>query len=268
MRVQSLWIYPIKGARGIALEQVRVMAAGFEHDRRWMVVNPQGQFMTQRQQPALARLTVTITPDGLRLSFADHPAPVVIPLTPTGTECPVQVWRTETIGLDQGEAIAQWLSQCLATPCRLVAQSPQHPRPTDPAYAPGGRVSFADGYPVLLTNTASLADLNERIRANQGQSVGMERFRPNLVVESGIAFGEDEWRSLRIGAVNFKAVKGCDRCIVTTTDQQTGARNPDKEPLKTLATFRQRQGKLYFGENLIPQSEGVIQVGDEVAIVA
>ncbi len=96
----------------------------------------------------------------------------------------------------------------------------------------------------------------------------MERFRPNLVVESGIAFGEDEWRSLRIGAVNFKAVKGCDRCIVTTTDQQTGARNPDKEPLKTLATFRQRQGKLYFGENLIPQSEGVIQVGDEVAIVA
>ncbi|TVQ53036.1 MAG: MOSC domain-containing protein [Spirulina sp. DLM2.Bin59] len=266
MRVQSLWIYPIKGARGIALEQVRVMATGFEYDRHWMIVNPQGQFMTQRQHPQLARLVVAITPKGLRLSLGENLAPMVIPLAPTGTECPVQVWRTETIGLDQGEAIAQWLSHHLATPCRLVAQSPHHPRPTDPAYAPGGQVSFADGYPVLLTNTASLKDLNERIEANQGEPVGMERFRPNLVIESGVAFGEDAWRSLSIGAVNFKAVKGCDRCIVTTTDQHTGARNPNKEPLKTLATFRQRQGKVYFGENLIPQTEGVIQVGDEVTI--
>lgn len=267
MRVQALWIYPIKGARGIALDRVAVQRAGFEYDRRWMVVNLQGQFMTQRQHPSLARLAVAITPEGLRLSFAGNPAPVAIPLEPRGTECPVQVWRTATVGLDQGEAIAQWLSHHLATPCRLVAQSPQHPRPTDPAYAPGGAVSFADAYPVLLTNTASLADLNERIGVNQGQPVPMERFRPNLVVECGIAFGEDEWRSLAIGAVQFEAVKGCDRCIVTTTDQQTGARNPNKEPLKTLATFRQRQGKLYFGENLMPQSEGVIQIGDEVAIV-
>lgn len=267
MRVEALWVYPIKGARGIALDWVTVRAAGFEHDRRWMIVNPQGQFMTQRQHPQLARLEVAIAPDGLRLSFGGNPAPVLIPLTPMGAECPVQVWRTETIGLDQGEAIAQWLSHHLETPCRLVAQSPQYPRPTDPAYAPGGHVSFADAYPVLLTNTASLKDLNERIIARQGQPVGMERFRPNVVVEGGQPFGEDEWRSLRIGAVQFEVVKGCDRCIVTTTDQQTGARDSHKEPLKTLATFRQRQGKLYFGENLVPQSEGVIQVGDRVEIL-
>lgn len=268
MRLESLWIYPIKGARGIALERVAVQAAGFESDRRWMIVNSQGQFMTQRQHPQLARLEVAIAPEGLGLSFGGNPAPVLIPLEPTGAECPVQVWRTQTIGLDQGKAIAQWLSHCLETPCRLVAQSPHHPRPTDPAYAPGGQVSFADGYPVLLTNTASLRDLNERIRANQGQPVGMERFRPNLVVESGQPFGEDQWRSLRIGGVVLKAVKGCDRCIVTTTDQQTGVRDPHKEPLKTLTTFRQRQGKLYFGENLVPQSEGVIQVGDRVEILS
>jgi uncharacterized protein YcbX len=159
----------------------------------------------------------------------------------------------------------------LESPCRLVRQSPEHPRPTNPAYAPGGTVSFADGYPLLLTTTASLADLNRRIQASDptAECVSMRQFRPNIVIEldDARAFEEDDWGSVQIGDITFDCVKPCDRCIVTTTDQSSGQRNLEKEPLKTLGTFRRFNNKLLFGENLVPRSLGTLRVGDELQIL-
>jgi hypothetical protein len=156
-----------------------------------------------------------------------------------------------------------WFSRYLGFDCRLVYMDEAAHRPVDPQYAPEGReVSFADGYPLLLTAEASLADLNARLDA----PVPMNRFRPNLVVAGGMAFAEDGWSRVRIGAVPFQVVKPCARCVVTTIDPQTAAQG--KEPLRTLSRFRRRQGKVFFGENLIPEQPGIVRVGDPVEVLA
>jgi uncharacterized protein YcbX len=273
MQVDELWIYPVKSCRGIAVEQIEVTPTGLSQDRHWMIVDIQGQFLTQRTHPKMTQIGVALDAERLMLSDCRGVLdPIAVPRFGTGDERGVQVWSTRTTALDQGDAIAAWLTTLIETPCRLVRQLPDYPRPTNPDYAPGGTVSFADGYPLLLTTTASLAELNRRIQAADptADPVPMEQFRPNVVIDldPDRAFEEDEWRSLRINAVTLNAVKPCDRCIVTTTHQTSGDRNPHKEPLKTLATFRRVQGKLLFGENLVPQTLGYVQRGDRLEILA
>lgn len=276
MHVSELWVYPIKSCRGISLPQAAVEPTGLERDRQWMIVEPDGKFITQRKFPQLTQIVVSWDETSLILAQAsgEYP-PCRVPLNLAGPEMAVQVWRSHTTALDQGDTVATWLTNFLDHPVRLVRQSPAHVRPVNPTYAGGDDVpvSFADGYPVLVTNTASLADLNARLGQTYGDgdrapTLPMNRFRPNIVLEHDVAFAEDTWSRLQIGTVQLDLVKPCDRCVVTTTDQISGQRDRTQEPLKTLATFRNipKQG-IMFGENAIPRQLGAIAVGDTVSVV-
>ncbi len=260
--VNQLWIYPIKSCGGISLTQVEVTLTGFKGDRQWMIVDREGNFLTQRTYPQLARVNVQLTATELILDF-DHLPTFRLPTQQTGDLKAVTVWRSHVQAIDQGDAVALWFSEVLQIPCRLVRQSPDHIRAINPKFAlwENQPVSFADGYPILLANTASLALLNQKLP----QPIPMDRFRPNLVVATDDAFCEDDWQRLSIDDLELVQAKPCDRCIITTTDQQTGDRHPQKEPLRTLQTFRYAKDKgILFGINLMPTSIGAIAIGDRV----
>ncbi len=269
MRVKSLHIYPIKSCRGISLSESEVTPKGFKNDREYMIVNSAGKFLTQRQHPQLATLAVEIEGDYLCLftevGVKESGRKDYFRLRPIteGKTTLVQVWRDSTEAIDQGDEVADWLENFLGFPCRLVKQSEYHIRPIDPNYAGNSNspVSFADGYPYLITNTASLEELNRKI-PDEGDRVPMNRFRPNIVIETDKPFIESQWREIIIGDVRFSLVKPCTRCIITTTNQDTGERNINQEPLKTLQTFRKGKEGIMFGENMIPQQTGTIKVGD------
>ncbi|WP_413167403.1 MOSC domain-containing protein [Capilliphycus salinus ALCB114379] len=274
MNVTGIFIHPIKSCQRIELPQAEVTPKGFVWDRELMIVDQNHKFMTQRDYPQMAKIRVQLSEEMISLSVPGEPIEAFT-FQPhfTGNPLEVKIWRDNTTAIDQGDDVADWLQKALKLsseqPCRLVRQSPQQIRPVNPNYArrPEDRVSFADGYPFLLTNTASLAELNRRITLNNSvncSEVPMIRFRPNLVIESEFPFVEDRWKLIKIGGVYFDVVKPCDRCIVTTTDQFTGKRDESKEPLKTLATFRRQAGGVMFGQNLIPVNTGVIRQNDPV----
>ena len=270
--IAGLFIYPIKSCAGIALSEAFVTPNGLAGDREFMVVDEQGKFLTQRQYPQMATLMVERQAEHLRLSCTGM-EPFTLPLTTTGMERAVTVWRDQVIALDQGQAVAEWLQQALNLPhpIFLVRQTADYPRYIDHDYrpTPDATVSFADGFPLLVTNSASLADLNQRIITNGHSPVPMSRFRPNLVLETDIPFGEDQWQSLRTKSMTLDLVKPCSRCVVTTTDQATGDRPPGKglqEPLATLQTFRMVPGQgIMFGQNAVPRSLGKLRVGEPVS---
>jgi hypothetical protein len=278
MIVSELCIYPIKSCQGIKLKQAQVTPKGFRWDRELMLVNQQGRFLTQRQYPYLAKVQVELIDARITLKTQDASVkPISFTPTLTGTEIEVEIWRDRTVAIDQGDELAQWFHQVLKLEnnkqCRLARQSPQHIRQINQKYAVRGNevVSFADGYPFLLTATASLEELNHRIQDMYQQpekTIPMERFRPNIVVTTKKPFIEDHWKLIQIGEVVFTVVKPCSRCIITTTDQQTGARDESKEPLRSLGTFRQfaEQGVM-FGENMCPQNTGLVKVGDSLQIL-
>jgi uncharacterized protein YcbX len=264
MQVTDLYIYPIKSCRGIALDQATVRAKGLLWDREYMLVDTRGNFLSQRQYPQLATVGVAIQDHSLILtqenkSFILHPQD-------KGYRSAVLIWRDRTWGIDQGDTVASWFSEILRQPCRLVRQAPEVIRPVDPRYAPNTStpVSFADGYPLLLTGEGSLAQLNRRLAEKGNSAVPMDRFRPNVVVDTTTPFIEDEWQKIEVGEVKFWVVKPCSRCLVPTTDQNTGERNPEQEPLKTLQSFRRSPLGVLFGQNLIPESLGIIRRGDTV----
>lgn len=274
MNVTGIFIHPIKSCQRIELEQAEVTPKGFLWDRELMIVDQHHQFMTQRNYPQMAKIRVQLSEGMISFSVQDETIePFTFEPNLTGNLLNVQIWRDHTIAIDQGDAVANWLQNALKLSseqtCRLVRQSPENIRLVNPNYAqrPSDQVSFADGYPFLLTNTASLAELNRRIKANHTVEflpIPMIRFRPNIVIESEFPFIEDHWKLIKIGAVYFDVVKPCDRCIVTTTDQLTGKRDEFKEPLKTLSTFRRQTGGVMFGQNIIPINTGVIHNGDQV----
>ncbi|MDY7013829.1 MAG: MOSC domain-containing protein [Cyanobacteriota bacterium] len=277
MNVTGVFIYPIKSCRGIALQQAEVTPKGFAWDREFTIVDEGGKFITQRHYPQLAKVRVALERDAIALSLEDDSCES-FQFTPQldGAEIRVEIWRDRVIGIDQGNRVARWLQTALNVTgnFRLVRASPHHPRPVNPKYAvrDGDPVSFADGYPFLLTNTASLDELNRRLEATyngHAQAVPMNRFRPNIVVNGDEPFAEDRWDAIQIGEVSFDLVKPCDRCIITTTNQFDGERNSQGEPLKTLSTFRSvSQVGILFGENMIPRHVGSIQVGDRAEVLA
>jgi uncharacterized protein YcbX len=237
-----------------------------------MVVDNQGKFLTQRQHPQLATVKVEIVAKKIKLSHQDNSIePLEFTPKEDNPQIPVQVWHDHTIAIDQGDNVAQWFQQVLSiNDCRLVKQSSQHIRPISPTYSTQNNqpVSFADGFPYLLTNTASLKELNQRLEKKypqQNQQIPMIRFRPNIVIETQTPFIEDRWHSLTIGKITFDLVKPCSRCQITTTDQKTGAKNPFQEPLTTLSSFRHipQQG-IMFGQNMIPQNHGIIDITEAV----
>lgn len=261
LRLLDIIRYPVKSTAGHAVAEAVVEARGLAGDRRWMVVDAGGVFLSQRSTPRLALLRATPTPTGLRLSGPGR-ADLVVPRPEAGAPRRAVVVWDDTVAAAEAPAAADWLAAYLGSPAALVYLPDDVVRPVDPAYGDAGdHVSFADGYPVLLTTTASLDDLNARLPA----PLPMNRFRPNLVVEGGEAFEEDRWARVRIGDVAFRVVKPCARCAVTTVDQATGV--PGKEPLKTLATFRRTEGKVMFGQNLIPEAGGTVHRGDRVEVL-
>lgn len=259
-------IYPVKGLRGSYVTQAVVEPWGIKGDRRWMLVDAQGVFLSQRKLPKMATIDACLLDGGLRLS-ADGVAPLEVS-EPGRSERSVEVaiWKSRvpaSAGPPESEA---WLSAVLGTACRLVFMAdPADARPADPEYAlASDRVSFADGYPLLVTSAASLADLNARL----DRPVPMERFRTNLAIDGAAAWAEDRWHRLQIGDAAFEVVKTCDRCAVTTVDQVSGRKFEDNEPLQTLGGFRRDgRGRIIFGQNLVPRRLGSIAVGDAVAVV-
>ena len=258
MSVRGLFVHPIKSCAPISIGVAEVGLRGFRDDRRWMVVDGDGRFLTQREVPALGEVRVGI--DGERLVLDDDLA--VPRRLVEGVRVPVTVWSHAGHALEHVPAAA-WCSRRLGRTARLVYMPDDEVRPVNPARGrPGDQVSFADAYPVLLTAETSRLDLERRA----GTTLAMARFRPNVVVSSGAPCEEDTWARLRLGAVSFRNVKPCDRCVVTTIDPVD--RTHGKEPLRTLATFRERDGSVYFGVNLIPDQEGVVRVGDAVVVDA
>lgn len=278
MIVSDLYVYPLKSCQGIKLKRAEVQPKGFLGDREMMLVTKSGKFLTQRQYPRLAKVQVQLKNNQVVLAVQnENIAPLIFTPTLTGSKVEVEIWSDNTIAIDQGDRVAQWFHNVLQLDpqkeCRLVKQSPEYIRPLKSRYASEGNkaVSFADNCPYMLTTTASLAELNERIveiHQQQKRAIPMDRFRPNIVIETSEPFVEDSWSLIQIGEVQFSVVKPCSRCIITTVDQQRGEKNELKEPLQTLGTFRQfgEQGVM-FGENMTSRNSGVIQVGDRLQVL-
>ena len=246
----GLHVYPVKSCRGIALEEARVTETGLEHDREWMVVAPEGRFLTQRELPRLALVGTRLEQRSLWLS-APHAAPLEVPLDHDGIPAEVVVWRDRCAARDAGDAAARWLGDLLDRQVRLVRFDAAHHRQSDPAWTGTTRAyaKFADGFAMLAISTASLADLNARLP----QPLPMNRFRPNLVLDGLPPYGEDTLGEFRVGdQVRLRAVKPCTRCAITTTDQDTGEVD-GVEPLRTLKTYRwnARLHGIEFGQNVI-----------------
>ncbi len=264
MVVAEIHVFPVKGLAGIAVPQARVEACGLQHDRRWLAVDRAGRFVTQRVLPSMAAIRTEVTPQRLRLSHPDHGSIDVAVPGPDAARIAVTVWRNTLQAALAGPAADAWLSAALGQELRLVHMHDPSLRPINPAYGePGESVSFADGYPVLLTSLGSLADLNARL----ANPVPVGRFRGNIVVDGAPAWAEDRWRLVRIGSAAFRVVKPCDRCIVTTIDQRTGERPDRSEPLRTLGLFRHDERGIMFGQNLVPAALGWIAVGDRVGVL-
>ncbi len=268
MRILSeIWVYPVKSLGGMALTEAKVEPRGLQHDRRWMLVDHTGRFVSQREIPAMALLGVAVDKSHLTVFWKKNPeANIRIPLAgPTGdTETlRVEIWDDRCPALVCSSETNDWFSDNLRQHLRLVYMPDTTRRRVDEQYAPEGQhVGFADAYPFLIIGQASLDDLNSRL----AQPLPMNRFRPNFVFTGGAPFEEDSWGALEIGNWKFQGVKPCARCIIPTTDQETGERAA--EPLKTLATFRKQGNKILFGENLVwlGEGDGRVKVGDVVKI--
>ena len=263
--VSNLTYYPIKACRGFDVDETQVERMGFANDRRMMVVTPEGEFLTQREHAKLALVTPTLKNDTVTLSAPNFDS-IQFGIQTSGTRTPVNIWKSKGVGaIDQGDESAQWFSDWLGAPVRLVRIDPNFKRRLNPDYAVNAEdhTGFADGYPILIISEASLQDLNSRLDASR--PLPMNRFRPNLVVKGCEPFAEDTWKRIRINGMEMALVKPCPRCVVTTIDKET--LKQDKEPLKTLNTYRNQNGGAMFGMNVIPLSEGQIKVGMEVEVL-
>jgi uncharacterized protein YcbX len=262
LQVSELYIYPIKSLGGIALNSVEVTDRGFKYDRRWMLVDGNNRFVSQREFPKMALLKVAVNFDGLTVVDSQTSECLTIPFHQQTDElCIATVWDEpmETIYVSKEADI--WFSKILGFTCRLVYMPDHTTRHVDEKYAPAGFInSFADGYPFLIIGQASLDDLNSRLK----DPLPINRFRPNIVFTGGQPFEEDQMQSLAINEINFNGVKLCARCIIITINQNTLVKN--KEPLKTLATYRRRGNDVLFGQNLIHTGSGFISVGDEINV--
>jgi uncharacterized protein YcbX len=271
LTVTDMYRYPVKSCRGDQIAAGTVEPWGLAGDRRWMIVDLGGEVVTAREHPRLVLVTPFLDDGGIRLTGPDGPDLRVT--APHGDELiPVTVWQSKLLAAPAGAAADAWFSRVTGERVRLVyLDDPTRRRPNPDYSRDGDRVSFADGYPLLLTTDSSLAALNEVIAAGPRAAEGplpMRRFRPNLVVAGTAPWAEDGWRRLRVGEVTFRSVKGCDRCVLTTIDPDTAATG--KEPIATLSRCRRWDGKVWFGVNLIPdgpQPGRSIRIGEPVEIL-
>jgi uncharacterized protein YcbX len=260
LELASIHVYPVKSLGGFAVEESQLTDRGLEHDRRWMLVNEKGSFLTQRELPMLACLHLAPTGSGFRITDMRDNATLELPWArEKGVRQKVTVFDDHVEALYGPPSIDAWFSDRSKCTVHLVYMPATSHRPVDAGYAERLN-SFSDGFPYLIISQASLDDLNARLT----DPVGMERFRPNLVIAGGTAFQEDGWSGIDIGTARFELVKPCGRCVITTVDQQTGERG--KEPLRTLSIYRSNAHKVLFGMNAVGDLQGTVRVGDAVHI--
>ena len=260
----ALYRYPLKSAIGQPLQRSSIDALGLVGDRRWMLVDAaSGRFLSQRAVAKMSQLNALMSEAGLELSAPGHPSlQVKVPLD--GELRGVTIWQDSLRVPDAGDEAAQWVSDFVGKATRLVYVPQERARTVDAGYGePGDKVAFADGFPLLLIGQGSLNDLSNRV----GRPLEMLRFRPNLVVDDIQPFAEDGWKRIRIGSLDFRVLKPCSRCILTTLDPETGERSADREPLTTLKTYREQDGNVMFGQNLVCDGAGVIEVGMPVQVL-
>jgi uncharacterized protein YcbX len=258
--LSSLTFYPIKSCRGISVASAELDDRGIRHDRRWMLVDATGRFLTQREWPRLALVKVSLLPDALALD-APRMSPLRVPLhSDSRTPQQVLVWNDVVTAYDSGNEAAAWFSEFLGAPTRLVFM-PDNATRVAQRNGLTSRIGFVDAYPMLLMSESSVADLNSRL----SEPVPMNRFRPNLVITGALPYAEDGWDETIIDGINFRCVKPCARCVTTTVKQETGEKGT--EPLRTLAAYRSVGGNVLFGMNVMHAGIGSIHVGSTVSIV-
>ena len=260
LQLSQIWIYPVKSMSGIPVTSASVRPKGLEYDRRWMLIDEEGTFMTQRVHPKMALFKTSLSEDGLKIHF--HTDTLNVPINTTeGAVIQSRVWNDPVVTQEVSPDHSRWVSERLGVSCRLVFFPEKNPRPVDPEYKiQDDHVSLADGYPFLIIGQASLDYLNSLLQ----HPLPINRFRPNFVFTGGEPHEEDTWRNFVIGGNKFAGVKPCSRCIMTTIDQDKGEKGV--EPLPTLARYRKVNNKIQFGQNVIALEYGQVSVGDEITV--
>jgi Uncharacterized Fe-S protein len=264
LTISELFIYPIKSLGGISLPSALVTDTGFEYDRKWMLVDSNLRCLTQRGHPSMALLQVELTSTGLKVFHKNKTnCFITIPFIPSFSQpVVVQIFdETCEAALVSSEA-DKWFSDMLSIDCRLVYMPASMKRFVDNQYATNNEITgFSDSFPFLIIGQASLDDLNSKL----AEALPINRFRPNIVFTGGTAYQEDFMEHFIINDINFYGVKLCARCVIPTINQVDASRS--KEPLKTLATYRQRDNNIYFGQNLLAKGNGTVSVGDQLSII-
>lgn len=264
IKVSQLYIYPIKSLGGISLSSVNVTDRGFEYDRRWMLIDHNNRFLTQREFTSMALLQVQLLADGLKVFHKqDENNFIIVPFAPLKNErLATDIWGIACNPLLVSDEADKWFSAALNISCRLVYMDDDTQVKIDERYnIDNSLTSFSDGFPILMISEASLNDLNSKAT----EALPVNRFRPNLVISDANAFEEDSMKEFVINDIHFYGVKPSSRCVLTTIDQNTAAKG--KEPLKTLAAYRNMNNKIYFGENVIAAGTGTIHIGDSITIL-
>jgi uncharacterized protein YcbX len=263
LQISQLYIYPIKSLGGIALDTAFLTDRGLQHDRRWMLIDANNRFLSQRENAQMALLKTALSDDGVVVSYTPDNSSIIIPFLPQSEEMlDVTVWDDTCRAQLVISHIDEWFSEKLNLPARLVYMPDDSLRQTDPRYTKEGSItSFSDAYPMLIIGQASLDDLNTRLP----DALPMNRFRPNIVFTGGEAYSEDTMKHINVNGIDLYGVKLCARCVMTTIDQDSAKKG--KEPLKTLAKYRLKNNKIYFGQNLVHANEGILNVGDAITIL-
>ncbi|RWY54138.1 MOSC domain-containing protein [Mucilaginibacter gilvus] len=263
LQVSALYIYPIKSLGGIIVDTAILTDRGLQHDRRWMLIDANNRFLSQRENAQMALLKTALSNEGILVTYLPDNTSITIPFLPQSEEMlEVRIWDDTCRAQLVSSHIDDWFSEKLNLLCRLVYMPDNIHRPTDPRYTNKGAItSFSDAYPMLIIGQASLDDLNSRLP----DALPMNRFRPNIVFTGGEAYSEDTMKHINVNGIDMHGVKLCARCVMTTIDQENAKKG--KEPLKTLAKYRLKNNKIYFGQNLVHTGEGVLSVGDEISVL-
>lgn len=267
LQLSEIWIYPVKSLGGIKLQEAQVTDRGLEHDRRWLLIDENGTFLSQREHPELALFQPEITGDFLKISHRVKLETIQFPLqqsfSEAETKIDVTVWEDSIKAYEVDSVVSDWFSRILGFSARLVYMPEESHRKVEAEYAVNEADinSFSDAYPFLLIGQSSLDDLNSRLK----EALPMNRFRPNFVFTSGDAYEEESWKEFTIGKLTFFGVKPCGRCVMTTVDQEKG-KTSGKDPLLTLAKYRTVGNSVLFGQNLIGSGTGLVAVGDAIEV--
>jgi uncharacterized protein YcbX len=266
MRLEKIFIYPVKSFGGIELSQALVQRRGLQYDRRYLLVDENNEFLTQRVLHKMALVKSSLENESFVFSVEGYGEIRVPCELLQGERIAVKIWSQCCDALMSSQEVNDFFSGYFDKPCRLVYMPDDAYRSIDEKYAAPDEInSFSDAYPLLILGTASLADLNDKLKERNEKTIGWDRFRPNIVVSTETPFEEDEWKSFQVSNTEFRGVKLCSRCVMTTIDQQTAA--SAKEPLKTLASYRTVDHNVMFGQNVIPVNPGShLRVHDEVIV--